>query len=1298
MKSLLALGFSIGLITAISTFASIIEINPWQNQQTLIELDHSAPGAELATFIETNPGYSIVDWDLYHHFPHRIIGGGITLGSGEIIDSTDLEERCRNFIRQNHNVFGFRDYPLEAVHLEKHGKIWYASFAMTNDGHRVLFADTEFRLGATGELLLFGSDVNAINQKPQINLDRQRALSRLSELAADLPGEHQLEIDADWILIPVPGEKEITYEAVWACRANLADPEADFRLFISAESGQPLLAWNMVRHLLVEGQLNCMVEPTQPDEIELSEPFAWGRVELEGIEGFCDAEGNFAIEVPGVGPWQLSGDFSGAFADVNRMDSGDSQFSRMLYFSHESHTFDVNDALIEERDAYIHTNLIHDFIKSLDESFTGLDQPLPVNINIDQTCNAFWNGSSINFFREGGGCPNTAQVAGVLYHEYGHGINDRQYMQAGSPFGMANGALHEGLADVNAVFLQDVDFVSPGWVLRQLDNNNYYPFDISGEVHHDGKIIGGAMWDLRQSLGLEYAQHLYHFARWGKPDNMDTGRAFFDYYLEVLLVDDDNADLSDLTPNFEQIDEAFNLHGIGSELSWIGIDFRFVNRPLLTTPDETLDLQIFLTTPPFIENMGVYLIYSIDGADDVTQAAIAEGDGYFSAQVPAQQDGARVEYHAWMDNGLDDEGFFTPPGAPDYRHYTYFLAPPSILLDFENNDGAATASGSWQHGEPVSGPVEAASGVELWATNLYGSYGDFVVDVMSFPARQISSEQSFIRFNHWMSIEQGWDAANVRISINGDNYQTLFPVDGYDFVTPSNNAYPDQSAWTGYRLEWETAQFDLEGIAGPGDTVALMFSLMSDGSVTDTGWYIDDLEYLGFAGATEIVHSPLPDTEDISNENFDVIATLETEITLNSFDLFWRLSDGTETIVAMEPTGVEYEYSGQIQGPFENQQIEYWLVASGDGYSARHPGNENEVHTFYVGQDQIPPTVEFTFAPLPVIGQSATTMISAVADDFNGITGVFVNWREPGESWQATPLVLQQNSLWSAEVYFHVDSEYVEFQLEATDGSTQANIGFSELIAVEVGEYQRVDYFESSELNGWQIDGQWASQNQIVYEGDWAMGAGGGAGLPVSVDWTSTWENSIDLEFADNASLVFHDLYFLEGDDLVQIELSRDGQIWENLLVRTGSTADWNSVEIDLSEFLGEAALRLRFRLLTDAQGGNSMGYGVDQIELIDDGTGVEAALNPQSTRLAANYPNPFNPHTRIDFHLEKRSAVKLAIYNLSGQLVSQLTNGIMAGGSHSVMFDGSDLASGLYYYRLQTADFSQTKKMLLLK
>ena len=83
---------------------------------------------------------------------------------------------------------------------------------------------------------------------------------------------------------------------------------------------------------------------------------------------------------------------------------------------------------------------------------------------------------------------------------------------------------------------------------------------------------------------------------------------------------------------------------------------------------------------------------------------------------------------------------------------------------------------------------------------------------------------------------------------------------------------------------------------------------------------------------------------------------------------------------------------------------------------------------------------------------------------------------------------------------------------------------------------------------------------------------------------------------------------------------------------------------------------------------------------------------------LGQNYPNPFNPTTTINFSLAEPTFVRLAIYNLLGEEVEVLKNEYMNAGSFNVSFDASSLPSGMYLYKVETAQFSSVRKMMLMK
>ena len=86
------------------------------------------------------------------------------------------------------------------------------------------------------------------------------------------------------------------------------------------------------------------------------------------------------------------------------------------------------------------------------------------------------------------------------------------------------------------------------------------------------------------------------------------------------------------------------------------------------------------------------------------------------------------------------------------------------------------------------------------------------------------------------------------------------------------------------------------------------------------------------------------------------------------------------------------------------------------------------------------------------------------------------------------------------------------------------------------------------------------------------------------------------------------------------------------------------------------------------------------------------------SFSLAQNYPNPFNPNTKIQFSISKSVFAKLTIYDITGRVMAILVNEDLKPGIYEVEWDASHRASGVYYYKLETESYTETKKMVLIK
>ncbi|PIE79249.1 MAG: hypothetical protein CSA15_03870 [Candidatus Delongbacteria bacterium] len=172
------------------------------------------------------------------------------------------------------------------------------------------------------------------------------------------------------------------------------------------------------------------------------------------------------------------------------------------------------------------------------------------------------------------------------------------------------------------------------------------------------------------------------------------------------------------------------------------------------------------------------------------------------------------------------------------------------------------------------------------------------------------------------------------------------------------------------------------------------------------------------------------------------------------------------------------------------------------------------------------------------------------------------------------------------------------------------------------------------------------------------------------------------------------------------------------------STTEWRVADVE-----GEAVLSGKIGLVITVEGGGNWGidensnYNMSYVKMMswikigesmlsgylgdwtlkclfsNGDTDINEFSNaPNEISLEQNYPNPFNPTTSINYSLNSASKVNLTVFNANGKVVSELVNRNEAAGNHSVSFDGSNLNSGVYFYKLTVNGISETKKMVLTK
>lgn len=220
---------------------------------------------------------------------------------------------------------------------------------------------------------------------------------------------------------------------------------------------------------------------------------------------------------------------------------------------------------------------------------------------------------------------------------------------------------------------------------------------------------------------------------------------------------------------------------------------------------------------------------------------------------------------------------------------------------------------------------------------------------------------------------------------------------------------------------------------------------------------------------------------------------------------------------------------------------------------------------------------------------------------------------------------------------------------------------------------------------------------------------------PIVVAQSNAYLNYSDIALVEpgEANTKFGDPFFY---DFVVVEGTKDGANWQPLA--DGYDARFDSVWLNyyynnqqpdstlfrthnlnlLNSFNAGDTIIIRFRMFSDIYT-NGYGWVIDNLEIQKKLTAVKNNFPaPQKFALYQNYPNPFNPTTIIKYSLPSESNVNLIIYNSLGQKVTELLNRKQKAGVYNYRFNASNLASGIYFYRITAGKFTSVKKMILLK
>jgi hypothetical protein len=545
-------------------------------------------------------------------------GAGIPwLTGGGKADLPRLEATARAFLPRVSRMLGIEPASLK-LSPARSGQVadhlWLVDFDIQLDGLAVEGARVVFRIN-NGNLIQFGTEnlPTPGARAPQAAIGRKEALSILSDHIGGFSALDTFVDGGTERLIPLAArhgrgrDLARVWNFVFRRRGSLGSSLATWRARVDAATGEILEFQDVNAYAQVTGG----VHPSSyvfSEEIVLPMPYA----DLSS-GGYANSAGQFTL-----GSDNPSSTLTGKHVDISDSCGPISQ-SANTFGSIAFGTSGGTDCATPgsggggnthaARTQFYHLNRILEVGRGWLPSNSWLASRLPVNVNLKSTCNAFWNGSSLNFYRSGSGCGNTGEIAAVSLHEYGHGLDSND----GSGFS-TDGGTGEAYADVTAALMLRDSCIGPGFRatncggygdactsctgVRDIDwarHASNAPHTVESfirprcgggngacgrQVHCESHVASEAIWDLAtrdlpdpgSAAAWATVERLWYLSRptattaftcytasipWAS-----NGCSAGSWWRALRAADDDDGNLANGTPHSCHLFAAFNRHGM----------------------------------------------------------------------------------------------------------------------------------------------------------------------------------------------------------------------------------------------------------------------------------------------------------------------------------------------------------------------------------------------------------------------------------------------------------------------------------------------------------------------------------------------------------------------------------------------------------------------------------------------------------------------------------------------------------------------------------------------------------------
>ena len=827
-------------------------------------------------------------WDRDTNVPLRLWGSG-SFTAGSVATPAIALAAAQGFLAQHLDLLApgaqATDFVVVANQLSPDGDVRSVGFEQRSNGVPVLggaigFSFKNDRMIMVGSTALPGVHIAA--QAPT-RLDGQRlGASAIGWLSGEGHNVAVQSISADRVIIPMIHPRgaqgpDIAYRLAERVTVASTTDEGRWDVFIDAADASPIARKTTIMY--ASGKILFDVPDRNPTSTR--SPHAAPQVShtintvatVSGLDGSVTWDGTAAATViPGLtGPMIAITNKQGSLTtdSLSIADGATVTWSKA--------TDEFGDAQL---DSFVFASTAKAYVRAnLNPQLTWLNEALSVNVNENQTCNAYSTGDDIHFYKASSNttgtstatsCQNTGRIADVVYHEFGHSVHANSIIPGVGAF---DGSLSEGLADLLAANITDDHGMGRGFfftdaALRDLAPAmpKHWPEDADGEVHDEGEIIGESIWSLKTALVAQYGAEVGNAKErkiyYGV---MQRAADIPSAYAEALVTDDDDGDLTNGTPNMCAINSAFGIHGLADPATSLGIS--------APTRD---NFAISITAhPPAAAS-------ACAGAATIAKATVdwKKRDGQpntldltatgatYSGAIPTQPEGTVVQYKVSVT--LTDGSSITYPNNPADPFYEFYVGSVTKLwcTDFENgasdwtHGATPTNRDEWEVGPPMGlggDPKTAHGGANVFGIDLStdGQYRRSAMLWAESPEIDLQGNANVrLQYYRWLGVEDGfYDQA--RIMVNGTKAWTNY-ASAMDTMNGTN--FQDK--------EWRFQDVDLAPQAATGK-VKIRFELDSDQGGNYSGWTVDDICVVSAAPAPTCGNGVLDDGEQCDDGNID---------------------------------------------------------------------------------------------------------------------------------------------------------------------------------------------------------------------------------------------------------------------------------------------------------------------------------------------------------------------------------------------------------------------------------------------